>query len=157
MQKELLHTFIKVVILWILIIANPYVNVLSCLGKFFTNTLNMRLQDVLKKCKIIHCAQIGFTENHRTTDYIVTLKSLISKHLSSVNRGRIYGSCVDFRKVYDSVWSEGLFVKLSALNIKVFFLNIIKDMYSKSSCAVKVSNKRTDILTAGKECVKDVF
>ena len=37
---------------------------LSCLGKLFTNTINMRLQDVLKKCKMIHCAQIEFTEKH---------------------------------------------------------------------------------------------
>ena len=42
--------------------------VLICLGKFFTNTLNMRLQDAFKKRKIIHCAQIGFTEKHRMTD-----------------------------------------------------------------------------------------
>ena len=76
---------------------------LSCLGKFFTNTLNMRLQDVLKKCKIIHCAQIGTTEKHRTTDHIITLKSLISEHVSLVNRGRIYACFVDFRKAYDSV------------------------------------------------------
>ena len=78
----------------------------------------MRLQDVLKKCKIIHCAQIGFTEQHRTKDHIVTLKSLISKHISSVNRGRIYGCFVDFKKAYDSVWHDGLFTKLSALNLK---------------------------------------
>ena len=45
----------------------------------------MRLQDVLKKCKIIKCAQIGFAEKHQTT-YIITLKSLISKHVSSVKQ-----------------------------------------------------------------------
>ena len=65
--------------------------VLSCLGKVFTNTLDMRLQDVFKKCKFILCVKIWFTEKHRITDHIVTLKSLISKHVSSVNRGRIYG------------------------------------------------------------------
>ena len=53
--------------------------------KFLTHTQDIRLQDVLKKCKIIHCAQIGFTEEHRTTHHIITLKSLISKHVSSVN------------------------------------------------------------------------
>ena len=63
------------------------IHVLSCLGKFFTNTLDMRSQDVLKKCKIIHCAQIGFTEKHQTTDHIVTLKSLISKHAVVSQKG----------------------------------------------------------------------
>ena len=73
------------------------------LEKFLTRTLSMRLQNVLKKCKIIHCAQIGFTEKHRTTDHIATLKSLISKDVSSVSRGGIYGCFVDFRKAYNSV------------------------------------------------------
>ena len=53
----------------------------SCLRKFFTSTLNIRLQDVFQKCKIIHFAQIGFTEKHQTTDHIITLKSVISKHV----------------------------------------------------------------------------
>ena len=117
----------------------------------------MRLQNVLKKCKIIHCAQIGFTEKCRTTDHIITLKSLISEHVLSVNRGRIYGCFVDFMKAYDAVWHEELFIKLSALNVKGSILNIIEDMYSKYSCAVKVSYKTSDLLTAGRGCDKDLL
>ena len=117
----------------------------------------MRLQNVLKKCKIIHCAQTGFTEKYRTTDHIITLKSLISEHVLSVNRGRIYGCFVDFMKAYDAVWHEELFIKLSALNVKGSILNIIEDMYSKYSCAVKVSYKTSDLLTAGRGCDKDLL
>ena len=53
-------------------------------------------------------------------------------------------------KHMNSVWHERLFTKLSVVNIKGFFLNIIKDMYSKSSCAVKVSDKRTDFFDCRK-------
>ena len=54
--------------------------VLSCLCKFFKNLLNSRLYDSLMKEKIINPVQIGFVENHRTTDHIFTLKAIISKH-----------------------------------------------------------------------------
>ena len=98
----------------------------------------MRLQDVLQKRKIIHCAQIGFDEKNMEPQTI----SLHSNHVSSVNRGRVH-EC--FVKAYDSVWHGRLFTKLSALNVNGSFLNMIKDMYSKSSCVVKVSEKRTDL------------
>ena len=112
----------------------------------------MRPQGAFKKCKIIHCAQTEFIEKHRTTDHIVALKSLISERVSSVNKGRIYGCFVDFRKAYDSVWYDGLLTKLSALNIKGSFLNILEDMYSKSSCAVNVSKKSTNFF----DCIRVV-
>ena len=51
---------------------------------------------------------------------------------------------VDFKKAYDSVWHKGLFTKLKNLNVNSVFINIIKDMYSKSLCAVKVMNSRTE-------------
>ena len=46
--------------------------VLSCLCKSFTYLLNSRLYDTLVKEKIINPVQIGFVENHRTTDHVFT-------------------------------------------------------------------------------------
>ena len=55
--------------------------VLSCLRKFFTNLRNSQLYDFLMKEKIINPVEIGFVENHRTTDHIFTVKSIICKHV----------------------------------------------------------------------------
>ena len=49
-----------------------------------------------------------------------------------------------FQKAYDSVWHKGLFTKLENLNVNGVFINIIKDMYSKSLCAVKVMKSTTE-------------
>ena len=70
------------------------------------------------KEKIINPVQIGFVENHRTTDHIFTLKTVISKHVSATRQDKIYACFVDFKKAYDTVWHEGLFTKLSKVNIK---------------------------------------
>ena len=72
--------------------------VLSCVCKFFTNVLNNRLTLVCKKEKHIHCCQIGFLENHRTTDLIFSLKTLINKYTKSVRNGKVYSCFIDFDK-----------------------------------------------------------
>ena len=41
------------------------------------------------------------------------------------------------------VWHKVLFTKLKNLDINSVFINIIKDLYSKSLCVVKVMNSRT--------------
>ena len=117
--------------------------VLSCVCKFFTNVLNNRLTLVCKKEKLIHCSQIGFLENYRTTDHIFSLKTLLNKYTRGVRNGKVYSCFIDFKKAYDSVWHEGMYDKLESLNINGKFLEIIKNMYEKPNCAVKIQNKLT--------------
>ena len=112
--------------------------------------MNTRLTGSLNKNNVIHKAQIGFVENHRASDHVFTLKSVIAKHVNTTTRGRTYGCFVDFKKAYDSIWHKGLFTKLENLNVNSVFINIIKDMYSKSLCAVKVMNSRTEFFPCKK-------
>ena len=77
--------------------------ILSCLCKFFTNLLNSWFYDTLMKEKIINPVQIGFVENHRTTDHVFTLNTMISKRASTTRQGKIYTCFVDFKKAYDTV------------------------------------------------------
>ena len=117
--------------------------VLNCLCKFFTNLLNSRLYQVCKTEKLIHVSQIKFIEKPRTTDHVFSLKTLINKYTREKRNRKLYASFIDFKKAYDSVWHERLFTKLESLNIKGNFLEIIKNMYQKSDCAIKIQNKIT--------------
>ena len=124
--------------------------VVSCLCTFFTNLLNSRLYDTLMKEKIINTVQIGFVESHRTTDHTFTLKTIISKHVSATRQGKIYACFVDFQKAYDTVWHEGLFTKLSKVNVKDQFLKLIQSLYRQSCCAVKIGKFRTEFMLCEK-------
>ena len=124
--------------------------VLSCLCKFFTNLLNSWLYDTLMKEKIINLVQIGFVENHRKTDHIFTLKTIISKHVSAASQGKIYACFVNFKNAYATVWHEGLFTKLSEVNIKGQFLKLIESLYRQSCCAVKIGKFRTEFMLCEK-------
>ena len=102
--------------------------VLICLCKFFTKALNNKLSESTKRCKIINYVQIGFSENHKTTDHIFPLKPIISKNVSNSSRGKVYSWFVDFKKAFDTVWHEGLFQMLMEVNIEGNHLKLIQSL-----------------------------
>ena len=62
----------------------------SCLGKLFTSILNNRLQNHRRDNNILHHAQIGFLPNHRTSDHIFTLRTLVDKFVTHTIKGKLY-------------------------------------------------------------------
>lgn len=115
----------------------------SCLGKYFCSVLNERLFTFTNDNKSLHPSQIGFLPGNRTADHILTLKTLSDKYVNQCNNGKMYACFVDFKKAFDSVWHEGLFLKLLENKIGGNFYNLIKSLYSNSKCAVKQSEYRT--------------
>ena len=114
----------------------------SCLGKFFCLILNQRLTDFVAENKILHPSEIGFLKENRTSDHIFTLRTLIDKYVHKHN-SKIYACFVDFRKAFDSVWHEGLFYRLLSYGINGKMFQLIKNLYSKSTCTVKIDNNKT--------------
>ena len=56
---------------------------------------------------------------------------------------KIYACLVDFKKAFDSVWHDGLLFKLLHINLGGCFHNLIKSLYSNSSCSIKIGNSQT--------------
>ena len=73
----------------------------SCFGKLFTSVLNTRLKNHVLDHDILHQAQIGFSPNHRTSDHIFTLRTLIDKYVNHVAKGKLYTCFIDFKKAFD--------------------------------------------------------
>ncbi|MGH0143446.1 UNVERIFIED_CONTAM: hypothetical protein FKN15_006828 [Acipenser sinensis] len=53
----------------------------SNLGKVFCSIINARILAFLTEHSVLSKSQIGFLPNHRTTDHIYTLHTLIDKHV----------------------------------------------------------------------------
>jgi len=115
----------------------------SCLGKFFTLILNQRLLKFVRQNNILHNSQIGFLPGNRTSDHIFTLRTIIDKYVKNTNGGRIYACFIDFKKAFDSVWHDGLLLRLLQYNINGKFYKLIKHLYSNSSCYIKLGSRRT--------------
>ena len=80
----------------------------------------------LEEKKLLHPSQIGFLKDNRTADHIFTLRTLIEKYSHHHNQ-KVYACFVDFKKAFDSVWHEGLFLSHSKLwyRGKSLFINQI--------------------------------
>ena len=99
---------------------------------------------------MINKGQIGFSSKCRTTDHLFTLQMLINKHVRDMKGKQVYACFVDFKKGYDSIWNDGLFFKLENMQINGPFLHLVRDIYSKSSCVVKIGNKCAKFLDVTK-------
>jgi len=110
----------------------------SCIAKLFSAVLNSRLVSFYED-KFAD-QQFGFRTNHRTTDSIFILKSLITKYLVKEKR-KIFACFVDLRRSFDTVWHDGLLYKLMENGIGLTFFTVIKDMYKSCQSAVKIENE----------------
>ena len=106
--------------------------------------LNNRLKKFCAKNNLIAKEQIGFREKSRTTDHIFTLKTIVTHHLNSKKGNKVFACFIDLKKAYDSIHHEALFYKMKKIDINGPYLDLIKDLYAKTKCAIKVNGKRTD-------------
>ena len=115
-----------------------------CVGKLFTKILNQRLENFFTKRNLIKKEQIGFCKNKRTTDHLFVLKTLVDKYTQQGSK-HLFTCLVDFRKAFDTVGHNELFLKLRLNGVSDLFYNVLKNMYDKTELCVKIdSNHTTD-------------
>ena len=117
--------------------------VLSCLCKFFTNALNIRLSESTET--MFRLAFLRITEQL----IIFSLLNQLFRRMSQIQLEEKF-IAVLLISAFDTVWHEGLFQKLLEVNIKGNFLELIQSLYKKSTCAVKINNCRTDFFSCKK-------
>ena len=111
------------------------ISLLSCLSKLFTSVLNKRIEKFCDEHNLISDAQFGFRKGHSTTDAIFILQSIIQNFL--FQKKRLYVIFVDMMKCFDSIYRNGLWLKLYNLNVKGKILRIVRDMYQTVKSCVK--------------------
>lgn len=121
----------------------------SPLLKILCSLLNGRVRTHCSENGLINKNQIGFQKDSRTSDHILTLKTLVKKYVTK-GKEKLYVCFIDFKKAFDSVWHKGLFYKLHKVGITGNSLNLIKDLYKKTKCAIKVNNRITDFFSYSK-------
>ena len=114
----------------------------SVFAKLLSTIMNKRLNTFLEEKKILHKSQIGFTEDNRTSDHLLTIRSIVNKYVVDGN-DRIYACFIDFRKAFDTVWHDGLFYKLEKMGVTGNFLDIIRITYKNTKCAVRLGDNIT--------------
>ena len=114
------------------------ITLLPVLAKLFTSIMANRLQEWAEEANKLPINQFGFRSNHRTTDAIFVIQSLIeqSKNFNS----SLFCCFIDFQKAFDSIDQERLWWKLKMLGISSNFLNTVISMYSQAKACVRIRN-----------------
>ena len=118
-------------------------SITSCMGKLFNGLLQNRLDRYLESNELLSKHQFGFRKNHRTTDNIFILKTLINKYLKK-NKCNLYACFVDFTKAFDTVDRKALLYKLLNKGIGGKFYNLIKNMYTNTKYSCKVDSSYSE-------------
>ena len=96
--------------------------IMNTLLKILCTLLNDRLATYCVNQHLIDQEQTGFQKNNRTSDHILTLKTVVNKYVVDQEGKKLYTCFVDFQKAFDSVWHDGLFRKLENKGINGNFL-----------------------------------
>ena len=116
---------------------------MSCLGKLFNSVLNARLDEFLNNNNVISKTQIGFQKQARTTYHMFVLRTLIEKYTKQ-SKSRLFTCFIDFKKAFDSVIHQALFLKMQKIGISGLYYNIIENMYMDNILRIKLGHKLTD-------------
>ena len=114
----------------------------SCLSKLFSRILHNRIEKHIIDYDIMNENQTGFRKDYRTSDHILTLKSIIENQFKK--DAYLYTCFVDFEKAFDTVWRNALFKKLEYMGIKGNLLRILRNMYSDVNYCIKLTYGLTD-------------
>ena len=106
------------------------ISLTSVMCKITERIVLNRLAAFVEGMKIIDEKQEGFRKKHSTA---YCLLRFIQHTIDRFNKGEITLAClIDLEKAYDSIWREGLLVKLHHLGIKGRTWKWIKDFLNNS-------------------------
>ena len=113
------------------------VAVSSNIGKLFSTILLNRILQYKSEQSPDPINQLGFSKGAQTYDHILTLQTITNKYKKL--KKPVYAVFVDFRKAFDSVSREALFLKLNKLGIGGKLFETLNHMYNNSTGQIKLS------------------
>ena len=102
-----------------------------------------------EQCDIRAAGQAGFRKDHRTTDNVFIIHTLVAQARRS--HRKLYCCFVDFKKAFDSVPRHTLWQVLAELGINGNILDSLKSMYAQDEACVMTQERLTEAFrcTAG--------
>jgi hypothetical protein len=110
-------------------------------AKLYASMINSRLSAWAEEKGLRAQGQAGFREDHRCSDHLLALRTLIEQQ--RVKKKRLYACFVDFTKAYDTIPRDLLWQKLESLGVRGWFLDTIKSLYGAVPMAVKTAQGLT--------------
>lgn len=118
------------------------ISLLSSISKLFEKLILNRM--MIDENSIFANEQFGFRHGHSTTHQLLRVTNFIR---SNKSEGYSTGvALLDIEKAFDSVWHEGLIVKLKHFNFPLYIIKIIQNYLSDRTLQVNYQNSKSDRL-----------
>ena len=97
-----------------------------------SHTSNILLRTILNRLTpqaedILADEQTGFRQHRSTTEHVLNCRILLEKHVDQ--QRQVYHNVIDFKKVFDIVWHEGVWHVMSEFGICNYLIKSIKSLY----------------------------
>ena len=116
------------------------ITLLSVPSKIFTSILLQRMRSHLISVK--RPQQAGFTPCRSTTDCILSLRVMAQQRREF--RKTLFAAYVDLKGAFDSLDRTALWLLLQGIGIPTKYVNILKDLYSNTTCRVRAEGSLSD-------------
>ena len=90
---------------------------------------------------MISVNQAGFISSHCTLHHAFVLRSL--EEIFHSRNKKLYCAFVDFKKAFDSVWRQGLWLKISLQGITGKIYDVKVNMFSQIKSCVFVNGEKS--------------
>jgi hypothetical protein len=110
----------------------------SLLAKLYAAMLNERLMEWTERHGLRARGQAGFRKDHRTTDQVFVLRTLIER--ARADRQPLYSCYVDFKKAYDTIPRDLLWLKLQRIGVHGEFLRAVQALYAEVPMGVQLAD-----------------
>lgn len=124
------------------------ISLLNVSSKIYSYILNKRLTEWVEHNNILHDSQAGFRRDYSTVDHIFTLLALVQKQLLS--HKKLYAAFIDFKKAFDLVDRNYLWLVLRKNGINGKMYKAIKSMYDVVKARVRTNNDVTELFLCPK-------
>lgn len=120
------------------------ISLISCLGKIYLSVWADRLTQHMESR--MSEEQGGFRPKRSTIDQGFSLHEVLLRRRNAGNHTFLY--FVDFKKAFDTVWHDGLWLRLHSVGIRGRPLKILQSLYSNIRQSVLVDGQQTEYIRA---------
>ena len=118
------------------------ITLLSCMGKIYERILKKRLEYIVETRSMLNDTQCGFRKNQGTIDALLRVDQHIRYALS--NNKIILVVYIDLKSAFDTIWGEGLIVKMIEKGIKGQLLYVIYNFFKNRTNKVCYNGSFSD-------------
>lgn len=118
----------------------------SLLAKLYASMLNERLMEWTERHNLRARGQAGFRKDRRTTDQVFVLRTLIESARAA--KQPLYACYVDFKKAYDTIDRDLLWVKLQRIGVHGEFLQAVRALYADVPMGLQLADGMSDTFSS---------